>query len=108
MLENTNEPEVTYVGNYRGQTRAESKFVIIVAVASIVLSFVFFRHFISPNLVVYSPMSDTTATMRLCIVEYSVNKAFFFQSLQQICLSILKTVVIGCHRTKVVYLTNTS
>ena len=41
MLENTNEPEVTYV-NYGGQTRAESKFVIIVAVASIVLSFVFF------------------------------------------------------------------
>ena len=77
MLENTNEPEVTYVGNYRGQTRAESKFVIIVAVASIVLSFVFFRHFISPDLLVYSPMSDTTATMRLCIVEYSVNKAFF-------------------------------
>jgi len=38
MLESTNESEVTYVGNYRGQMRAESKFVIIVAVASIVLS----------------------------------------------------------------------
>ena len=42
MLESTNEPEVTYVGKYRGQMCAESKFVIIVAVASIVLSCVFF------------------------------------------------------------------
>lgn len=54
-------------------------------------------------------MSDTTATMHLCTAEYSVKKVVFFSNLTaDMFVYINKTVVIGYHHTKVVYLTNTS